>query len=180
METLSPLQGEATFFQASRGNCIPFFAPRYNLFMQIAAIALHLLLIAALVRRRSWTKLPYLSLIALMGLSCTPLLHYAFAHLEVGPYTWLYYAVDEIMAVLYVFSILQVRCTRLDAIAFSQTVYLTIKLLAWFLLWRKLDSARVALISVMRPLNLLFIAFWAFMVWHYGTERRSDHYADRP
>jgi hypothetical protein len=148
--------------------------------MQIAAILIHLLLIAALIHRRVWSKLPYLSLIALLGLGCTPLLHYGFAHLDVGPYTWLYYAVDELMAVLYLLSILQVRCTRLDAIAFSQTVYLTIKLLAWFLLWRKLDSARIALIGVMRPLNLLFLVFWAFLVWHYETERRSDHYGDRP
>lgn len=148
--------------------------------MLTAAIIIHVLLIGALLYRRIWSCVPYMGLIALLGLGCSPLLHYAHPRIADHPYLLLYYSIDAGMALLYLFSILKLRTTPLAPIAISQLMYLGLKLLAWTFLLFDLTTPRVELTTLMRPLNLLFICFWVLVIWHYHEPERRSDYASEP
>lgn len=148
--------------------------------MLLTSIITHSLLIAVLFYRRAWQHVPILALIALLGLGGTPLLHYAYHHIPKHEYFYLYYSFDPLMAVLYVCCIWHFYRTSLAAIAYSQAVYLGIKCVEWYFLWRHLSVCRFNVATVMRPINIFTILFWVWVIWRYDGEQRRTTMPNDP
>jgi hypothetical protein len=143
--------------------------------MEITSMIAHLVLIAVLFCKRVWVHLQWLALIAVLGLAFTILLHFACPRLPAEPYFVLYYAVFALLGVLYAGCIWQLWRTPLESIAFSQVLYLAMKIAVLFFLWRHLEEYRTKLTDFMRPLNIIFISLWALAVARYDERRKEPH-----
>jgi hypothetical protein len=141
--------------------------------METISIIVHLLLIATLFYKRAWDHVPFLGLIALLGLGCTPLMHYAAAH-SGDAYFYIHILMDVLMAVLYLWSIFLLYCTPLDWIGYSQVVYLTMKALAWTMFLQRQDDSATAVFQLMRPVNIGEILFWAIVILLYDDKQRRS------
>jgi hypothetical protein len=142
--------------------------------VETASIIVHLLLLATLFFKRAWDYVPFLGLIALLGLGCTPLMHYASAHAPAEAYFYIYVLLDIVMSVLYIWSIFFLYCTPLDWIGYSQVIYLTIKCLAWWFFFKHQDASWHATIDIMRHVNIFLIFFWTVMIWLYDERQRRS------
>jgi hypothetical protein len=147
--------------------------------VETASIIVHLLLLATLFFKRAWDHVPFLGLIALLGLGCTPLMHYASSHAPAEAYFYIHVLLDIVMAVLYLWSIFFLYCTPLDWIGYSQIIYLTMKGVSWAFFWQHQDASWTATTQMMRPVNIFLIFFWAVLIWLYDDKQRRNIYAHR-
>jgi len=134
------------------------------------AIIAHIVLLAAMLRKRFFPLL--LVFIVIFGMAGTPLLHYGLAHFTKLAYYNLYYAIDWIMALLYAFCAILMWRTRFEAIAFSMVVFLGMKAMAWYFMLLGDTEHRMAMLFLLRPMNILELVFWAMVI--LSVEDTSD------
>lgn len=140
----------------------------------LATIAVHITLAIVLFRRKAWHHVPWLVLIVLLGLGFTPLLHYANPRLSKLGYFRLYYVIDALMFVLYAVCAWRLSKTLLSAISASQIFYLGMKTISWVYVCSRLENCRYVMALIMRPVNLLLIAFWVWVIWRYDSDERRN------
>jgi hypothetical protein len=143
------------------------------------AVFIHAILIAVLLYRRLWSKVPYLDLIVVLGIIGSILLHYENGRITDHSYLILYYGTDAIMVVLYMITLIKLRTTALSPIALSQLMFLSIKFTAWAYLLLGFNDARIDYSCIARALNLPLIAFWILVVWFYGEDARKGDFKMR-
>lgn len=140
----------------------------------LATVGVHIALAIVLFYRKAWNHVPWLVLIVLLGLGFTPLLHYASPYLSKLEYFRLYYAVDALMFVLYAVCAWHLSQTILSAISASQLFYLGMKTISWVYVCSRLENCRYVMALIMRPVNLLLIAFWVWIIWRYDSDERRN------
>lgn len=144
--------------------------------METASILAQLALLTALFYKRGWVRFHWLTMIGILGLVGTPLLHHVNAHGSATSYFYLYYGLDLLSAILYLLSISQLRRTMLESIALSQVLYLGMKMVGWVFLWKRLENCRIVLSNFMLPLNIIFIFVWAVLIAMYSHKRKEPKY----
>ena len=140
----------------------------------LVVIVVHIALAAVLFYRKAWSHVPWLVLIVLLGLGFTPLLHYASPHLSKLGYFRLYYGIDALMFVLYAVCAWRLSKTVLSTISVSQVFYLGMKTISWVYVCSRLENCRYVMALIMRPVNLLLIAFWVWVIWRYDRGERRN------
>lgn len=163
-----------TDFANRKISSIPFPLVYYFL-MEYAVILANFMLIGAILRGKLWIRVPVLSILAALSTIETPLLYWGFAHLPRYNYFLLYYAIDLISITLTVLCTIQFFPTQLRLISISMLIFLGIESLEWIFLITKNHALRIQVAQLERPMNLLFIIVWTFMIYNYTNEERRHN-----